>query len=454
MRIAAAFTIAMIAVLAIIGAYVYNATSRALDRAMTDALETRLADSRAVAANTADGDAVESLDFGDREDTFVQIVDLDGAVISDHGDDNLEHGLPRRFIRQATTKPRAARLQVEHGEPPVRLLFTRTQLADGTPVVVVAGASLAARRDTLESLGGILLAGGLIGAVCAAFVGYVAVAMSLRPVERMRRQASTITPTHTQRRLEVPNSDDELSRLAVTLNEMLARLDEGLQRERQLTADASHELRTPLALLKTEIEVALAASQTTEGSVANHVDYLRTTLQSSEVEVDRLIQLAESLLLLAQSDQDTLPVVRRAVDLRTLFDDLAARYARRAEREGRSISFDAPDAWIDVDPIRTAQALGNLIDNAFRHGTGAVTVHATLHSPELELVLEVRDEGPGIPASLADHAFDRFTREEASRTSHGAGLGLSIVRAIAQAHGGTARVAQRDDVGSIELHIP
>ncbi|MCW2924804.1 MAG: integral rane sensor signal transduction histidine kinase [Thermoleophilia bacterium] len=444
-RVALAFTVAMVVVLASIGTYVYVATGRALDHATGDALAARLADATAIVAGAPDRATIEALDFGDRDDTFVQVVDERGRAISDHGGDNLEHGLPGRLVDGASARPTSSTLVVERDEPPVRLLLERAHLRDGTPVIVVTGASVRAQHETLDALRGVLLIGGLIGAACAALVGYVAVAMSLRPVERMRRQAAAITPEDFGRRLDVPPARDELGRLAVTLNEMLARLDHGVQRERQLTADASHELRTPLALLKTEIEVALATPPTVEG--------LRDTLRSSEAEVDRLIQLAESLLLLAQSDGDQLPIVRSPVPLRRLFDDLSARYARRATREDRPLVLNGLDARVDIDSVRIAQALGNLIDNAYRHGRGAVEVRAEFDGRR-DLVLAVHDEGDGIAPEFAEDAFERFSRDDSARTTSGAGLGLAIVRAIAAAHGGTASIEGEPGASWVQLRIP
>ncbi len=263
--------------------------------------------------------------------------------------------------------------------------------------------------------------------------GYLLAGALLRPVERMRLQAARISADTPGERLPLPEADDEIARLGRTLNEMLRRLESGIERERQFVADASHELRTPLALLRAELELARRRERSPEE--------LRAALDSAAEEVDRLSRLAEDLLVLARLDDGRVPLRREPIVLRELLDSVARRF-------DRDIAVAAPDGESVLgDRLRLEQALGNLVDNAIRHGTGDVRIEAAFRDGVV--ALSVTDEGPGLSTELLPTAFERFTRGDAARERGGAGLGLAIVDAIARAHGGRAH-AERATV-TIEL---
>jgi signal transduction histidine kinase len=207
-------------------------------------------------------------------------------------------------------------------------------------------------------------------------------------------------------------------------------------RERQFVADAAHELRTPLALLQAELELALDRPRPKQ--------MLEHALRSAAVEADRVAQLAEDLLLLARLDQDGLPLRTERLELGDVFAGVASRFERRARDADRSLEYDGHGLTVRGDRLRLEQALSNLIENALRHGQGAVVVEAERRNGDVEL--HVRDEGGGIPTPFAPHAFDRFTRAEAGRTGTGAGLGLAIVLEVARAHGGTVGTRPQADV--------
>jgi signal transduction histidine kinase len=284
-----------------------------------------------------------------------------------------------------------------------------------------------------------LVAGLGAALLLASAAGYWVAGLALRPVEAMRRQAEEISG-EPGRRLPVPPVDDELGRLGATLNAMLARLEQALAAERRFVADASHELRTPLTVLKSELDVALLRERTPAE--------LRAALGSAGEEADRLVLLAEDLLVLARADEGRLPLRREAVRVR----DLLETAARRAGT-GPAITVDAPaDLTVLADPLRLGQALANLVDNAVRHGGAPVELNASDGAGEVRIA--VCDHGPGFPAGFAARAFERFSRPDAGRTGLGAGLGLAIVRAIAEAHGGSARVVARETGARVELVLP
>ena len=244
-------------------------------------------------------------------------------------------------------------------------------------------------------------------------------------------RATAIPGSRPGERLPLAPADDEIRRLGETLNDLLERTDAALARERAFVADASHELRTPLAVLKTELELALRG----EHSAAE----LRAAVVSAGEETDRLVRLAEDLLVIARSDQGGLPVRRETLAADDLLATIAARHAAAAAERGRHLVADpAPGLLVSADRMRMEQALSNLVDNALRHGGGAVRLWARAADGRSEL--HVSDEGPGLDAALGSRAFDRFARAAAGRSGGGSGLGLAIVRAIARAHGGEAHL--------------
>jgi two-component system OmpR family sensor kinase len=226
---------------------------------------------------------------------------------------------------------------------------------------------------------------------------------------------------------------------------MLARLESALARERRFVSDASHELRTPLAALRTELELALRRERTREE--------LERALRSAAEETDRLSQLAEDLLVLARSDDGRLPIRPEQLDAAELLGDVKERYARRTAESGRSLEIEAENGLkLSADRLRTEQALGNLVENALRHGSGRIGLWARRRDGRIEL--HVQDEGGGFAPDFLEIAFDPFSRGDPARSGSGAGLGLAIVDVIARAHGGTARAANLDPGADVWLELP
>jgi two-component system OmpR family sensor kinase len=261
----------------------------------------------------------------------------------------------------------------------------------------------------------------------------------------MRREAEAVSASRPGRRLPLPRADDEISRLGRTLNAMLGRLETALERERRFVSDASHELRTPLASLRTELELAHRRERTREE--------LEAALRSAAEETERLSQLAEDLLVLARAQGGELPVRRERIRVDELLSDVKERFAQRAAEAGRPLETDADGVLeLSADRLRTEQALGNLVENALRHGRGRILLLARMDDGHVEL--HVRDEGPGFSAEFIEHAFEPFRRADPARSGPGAGLGLAIVDVIARAHGGAARAANLDGGADAWLELP
>ena len=316
--------------------------------------------------------------------------------------------------------------------------------AGGGSRVIVVGQSLGDRDETLSNLVASFAIGGPIAVILASVLGYALAAAGLRPVEAMRRRAQLVSLSRGNERLPLPAAHDEIRRLGETLNEMLDRLHRAFENERRFVADASHELRTPVAVIKAELEGALRAG--------GHDPQVREALVAAVEECDHLAHLAEDLLVVARTSDGQLSVRAERLELRELLEGLATRFADRARERDRTISVDAADGLnVHADELRLRQALGNLVDNALRHGRGDIVLRS--RTAASGVYLEVSDQGEGFPADFAERAFERFARGDLARTRDGTGLGLSIVRAIAEAHGGTAEVEPGIDA-TVRLWLP
>jgi heavy metal sensor kinase len=440
-RLTLAFTLVMAVVLAATGLFLYLRLTTALDRALDQGLRTRAADVAALIQQTDTG--LRTGRNAGADSGFAQVIGAKGQVV------DATPGVAAQPLLTAA-QAQQARLHASFfarkiGTAQVRLLGVPTT-AQGQKLVVVVGVSLGPRAETLADLRRQLLFGGPIALVLASIAGYLLAAAALRPVERMSERAATISAASPGRRLPVPPADDEIARLGRRLNEMLARLERALERERMLVSNASHELRTPLSLMKTEIELALAEPDSAPVLVA--------ALRSAAEETDRLSQLTDDLLLLARADSGELPLRRADVPAAELLGTIATRYQRRASDAGRTIEVVAPPGLVvRGDRRRLEQALANLVENSLRHGGGGVRLEAEERDGALEL--RVGDEGTGFPPAFVSRAFERFSRAEGARETAGAGLGLAIVAAIAQAHGGTATASNRPDGGAdVTLRLP
>jgi signal transduction histidine kinase len=273
---------------------------------------------------------------------------------------------------------------------------------------------------------------------------FVFVGRTLRPVEAMRRQATTITSKNLHTRLPVPGVDDEIAALASTMNTMLDRIEAASAAQRRFVADASHELRSPLATIRANVD--LLDDVELPDDVAKPVGRIQR-------ESVRMARLVEDLLLLARVDDHELALRHEDVDL----DDLV--YAERdrvaVEHPGMTVEGRVDPVRAHGDPHQLQRVLRNLVDNAARHAAHTVTISLTAHDGEAHLV--VGNDGPAIPAGDRERIFDRFVRLDDSRTrvgSGGAGLGLPIARDIVLAHGGSLSVDDAAAGAAMRIRIP
>jgi heavy metal sensor kinase len=414
-----------------------------LDHSIDNGLRTRADEVSALIHHTDSGFRPGGKDLIEKEEGFAQILDTRGRVIDSSFKARavplLSSTARRSALEKTTFLNRKALAGIDPSEPIQARLLATPVTARKQRLVVIVGASQEDRNDALAGLRNQLLLGLPIALLLASLAGYGVATASLRPVERMRRRAAAISSTQPGQRLPVPPTNDEIGRLGNTLNAMLTRLEDAFNRERAFVSDASHELRTPLAVLKTELELAMRGGRS--------VEELESALESAVEETDRVVQLAEDLLVIARSDQGRLPVRLAPVDVEDVLADVQERFAIRSRETKRELVAEPTgDLQVTADPIRLRQALGNLVDNALRYGNGTVRLSARSLNGSVEL--HVQDEGNGFPPDFIAAAFERFSRADGGRGRGGTGLGLAIVQAIAHAHQGEALAANLPDGGA------
>jgi signal transduction histidine kinase len=296
---------------------------------------------------------------------------------------------------------------------------------DAEGYVVSVAVSLEEVDDSTSALVPLLLVGVPLVLLVVGGTTWAVATRALTPVERIRREVEQITGDRLDRRVPEPPSRDEIHRLALTMNQMLARLERSRDRQRQFVADASHELRSPLAGIRQTAEVSQAhPGALPEGELAEAV------LEESA----RMQRLVEQLLLLTRADEGVATSRPRDVDL----DDLVLTEARRVHRTGLTVDTALVEAArVRGDETALGQVVRNLVDNAARHASQRVALQ--VRESGRDVVLAVEDDGPGVPPDQRERVFERFVRldEARARDAGGSGLGLAIVAEIVKAHGGS-----------------
>lgn len=434
-RLTAAFVMGLALVLIAFSWFVYVRTSDNLLVAVDAGLRSRAqlitAEVRAHGPTLPDASSA----LLERDEAFAQITDGSGRVLDSSAIVSSGPLVPATTAA-ALTEPTLFDERIPNIDDVTRVIAVPLEAGD-TRYVVLVGASLQDRRDQVLQLGATLSAAALVTLLLAGLGAWWVVGAALRPVERLRTRAETISSADPGTRLPGQAGDDEIGRLADTLNAMLDRIDDAAMRERELVDRASHELRTPLAIQRVGLDLALTGPDTVEA--------LREGLRGASEENTHLARLAEDLLVLSRARGGALPVHRRAVSLERLVGEAVARNAAGAAARSIELVAETPVAAsatartvVQVDPDWTRQAIDDLLDNAIRltPNGGTVTLRASATDGELRIVVE--DTGPGFDEAFLPRAFDPFTRDGGSAGDRrGVGLGLSIVRAIAQAHGGS-----------------
>ncbi len=425
------FGLLLAAVIAVFGATLHARLSRAVFAGVDATIESR---GRAIAGalewDERDGWELElSEDFlrGLADGGWYEVRDAAGQVIRKGGDRPTADRPQPRFAR-----PESAR------DGDVRELV----IAGPRDSLVHVGRTVAAERAALRSL---------LVVTCGAGCGLLAVALlggwwlatrTLCPIERMSQTAGAISERDLTQRVEVEAVPAELRELARTLNAAFERLEQAFDRQTRFTADASHELRTPLSVISAQAELALRR----ERSAGEYREALAACLRSAQ----RMRALVEGLLALARADAGQRALERTELEFDVLVRDATREARQQPLAEGMALRLDVQPARVRGDPILLTEVVSNLVTNALRYSRRSGHIDVRLRTENGSVVLEVADDGPGIPPEALPHLFERFYRVDPARSREqgGSGLGLAITRWIVEAHGGAIRAESRLEVGS------
>lgn len=363
--------------------------------------------------------------------TMVQIVDTDGRVVQSSA-----HAPPEPLT--ALRPPLGETARGVQGAAPLdglRVTAVTTTGVGGQYTVLVA-ASQEDIENTIQLVGVLVALVAPFIVAIAAVASYTLIGRSLQSVEKIRTRVAAISSADLSERVPVPTQRDEIAALAHTMNEMLERIEAGHNAQRQFVGDASHELRSPLAALTAALELGRAQPHMLDGELIE---------QTLLPETYRMHHLIDDLLLLARADERGLPIRVTDVDL----DDVVGSevHRKRAETD-TELSCVLEPVQIRGDANQLSRMVRNLIDNAARHATSIVHIRVA-HDDE-DAVLEVSDDGPGIPAAERQRVFERFVRlqQDRGRSTGGSGLGLAIVAEIVAAHHGSIHVGTNPDGGA------
>ena len=433
----------LLASLILFGVYMYASTSRNLNAAVDDAL--RLSATQSVGTLNVDSGRIVLADnlLENNSDMAtlqargftVRFLDAKGALLGGFGANWSTSFASITLGKQASFST----IINVNGEADSRVYIL--PVMDNTQIAgyVQTSQSLETVQQTLENLQLSLLFGIPFLTLLAALGGYFLAGRGLAPVDTITQTARRISAEDLSARINLPDSGDELGRLAATFNEMLVRLDDSFHRERQFTADASHELRTPLAAMQTIIGVTRSQKRTT-------TEY-EEALDDLGDEANRLRSLTEDLLSLARGEQSTTDQ-HDCVNLSSLLEDVVESLTPLAEAKRLAMECHvAPNIMVNSDRDGLIQLFVNLVDNAIKFTeSGEVTVTATIASQVIRI--EIADTGKGIPTEKLSHIFDRFYRVDSSRTQTGAGLGLAIALQMVRSFGGDIIVQSKIGEGT------
>lgn len=374
-----------------------------------------------------------------------QVINGAGRIV-DSSDSS--GGLPLLTAEQlAQARSGSLHLTRSGSEGTDRLLATPVPASGTPPTVVVVVSSAEASAEAIVVARSALLVGGPVAVLLIGVGAWLLSGAALRPVERMRRRAAALTAGDAAGRLPVSSKRDEIARLGETLNDLLERMHDALTRQRAFVADAGHELRTPLTTLRAELELAARPNRTTEE--------LRAAVGRASGDTDRLIRLAEDLLLLARADEPETLLRRTPMRLDTLAEELVQSRGESVNIVVRAVTKGPVTMEGDQDRLR--QVLSNLLDNAARMSPSGGIVQVRVGHEGSSAILEVLDDGPGFPIEFLPHAFERFRRADTARSDQhgGVGLGLAIVASLVGAHGGAASAFNRPEGGAcVRVEFP
>ncbi len=369
-------------------------------------------------------------------DIMVQVFDTDGrAITSSKNIAGLGEIPPGEFIPVLQGRERFDTIAG------FRVYTTPVFEEDKVAYIVQVASPLESIRIALNNLKVGLFILFPITVLVTGTMGAFLAKVTLHPVDSMIETILKIRAENMHVKLKIPNTKDEIQKLAETFNDMLGRLESAFNNQRRLFADLSHELKTPLTILKGEFEVILKKAR-------SNVEY-QGTLKSALEETDRIIRLAENLLILAKFDSKEMSQKSERLDIAALLQGIVNNVKGLAELKEIAILFSVPkELWIYGDQNQLKTLFLNIVENAFKYTPEKGRIEITASKGDTIADISIKDTGPGIPEDEIEHIFDRFYRVDKSRSSSGFGLGLSIAKSIAEAHGGGISVQSRPGEGT------
>ena len=426
-------TVVVAVVLVVSAFWLVVAQKRLLTHGIDEALRQRADNIHADIARGAFGAKLPS--EGDREDSFLQLIDQTGRVIASSANPVTTSAVIRP-LRPGSAQVIRTVPRIASDSDEFRVLARSVDTGSTANTLVVAK-NLDDVNESVHILRSLLALSIPVVLSTLAILVWWLTGRVLRPVEAIGAEVASMQGTELHRRVPVPGSYDEISRLARTMNSLLDRIEHATERQRRFVADASHELRSPLTRIRTDLEVGIAHPE------AADPDKMYRSLLADATQLQELI---EDLLFLARSEAGSVGRPSAPVDL----DDLVLDEARRLRDRGR-VRVDAgavSAARVLGDPNQLARVIRNLATNAERHAATTVTFELREYAGHSELV--VADDGPGVPSEHHAAVFKRFTRldEARSQDAGGSGLGLAIANDIVTRHAGTIGIASSDGEGA------
>ncbi len=433
------------------GAVVWWAVQHSLHHAIDETLRDRVGGIREFIAAHESWLTLEELQDEFREHSVLgpggdlfQVSDENGGWLY-RSSPLYDEAVPIHPVSELASSPHLETIVVK--KAPLRFLSQRVEVG-GRAYAVQVAAPLQEVWEGLDDLAWILLATAPLVLALASAGGYWMSRRALAPVDAMTREARGIGADNLSRRIAVPRTQDELQRLAETLNDMIGRLDQAFKRVTQFTADASHELRTPLTLMRTTAELALRSGTS-----------YRDSLQQILAEIERTSHLVENLLVIARADSVGFKLETSRVNLTKEIREACLQADPLSKAKSIVLTCDLPERPVPVEG--DAQALRRLalilIDNAVKYTPPHGSVEVTVRNENGAAVIEVSDTGIGIPAEDLPHVFQRFYRADKARSRRqgGAGLGLAIAKLIVKSHGGAITVESQAAQGTtVRVSLP
>ena len=333
------------------------------------------------------------------------------------------------FERDSNFMEKGTSYQTIHfKDKPFRLYYRQLRMGAYPVLVIQTAYALYETERALKQLAGMIAIGIPLSVLFACFAGWFLAKRFFQPVDQMTREAKQITAAHLESRLPRTGMGDEIDRLAETLNEMIDRLEHSTRAMREFSSDVSHELKTPLAIIRGELDLVFRKTRTREE--------IEKALAVIGEETDEMIRLVNDLMILVRSDARQLHLEKKILHAVESLELIVERFQERARQKGVKLSWSPQaDCAFEADEGHFRRVMNNLVDNALKFTDSGGSVDVSLAFQEGMAVIEVRDTGIGIAPANQSKIFMRFFRDEKARSREGSGLGLSIVKAICDAHG-------------------